>query len=96
MATYVAVGDSITEGFCDPAFEGPKPLRGRSAVFNANLWSIARTHQDEDEEPSPRLSSLSCLHAYALPWIGRRVRGVSAGDGMSPKPPVPKQVSARR
>jgi len=28
----------------DPRFAFFKPLRGRSAVFNANLWSIARTH----------------------------------------------------
>ncbi len=125
-----------------------KPLRGRSAVFNANLWSIARTHKTftldlwgirelqnramwaEDrvhltsaghqllarraahalgvayaeipathtpgEDTAPRLSSLNWLHTYALPWVGRRVRGVSAGDGMSPKLPVPMQVSARR
>ncbi|MEY2848804.1 MAG: hypothetical protein RI885_1469 [Actinomycetota bacterium] len=28
----------------DPQFSFLRPFRGRAAVFNANLWSIARTH----------------------------------------------------
>lgn len=128
-----------------------KPLRGRAAVYNANLWSIARTHGTftldlwgvrelqarsmwaEDrvhlapaghrllavraahalgipyfelaartpdapapaERPSP-LSMLSWAQRHALPWVGRRLRGVSTGDGLPPKLPHLITVSPRR
>jgi lysophospholipase L1-like esterase len=119
-----------------------RPLRGRSAVFNAHLWTIARKHgtfvldvwgmrelQDplvwaEDrvhlsamghrivasraaqalgvayaeigrprrvlgaEPPVPRVGDLptgTWLRRYAIPWLGRRLRGVSSGDGLHGK-----------
>lgn len=119
-----------------------KPFRGRAAVYNANLWSIARRHGTytldlwgvrelqaramwaEDRvhlapdghrllavraahalgvpyaEVAPRMTSplpvppraapltaWGWLGRHALPWVGRRLRGVSSGDGMSPKLP---------
>ncbi|MDO7882366.1 SGNH/GDSL hydrolase family protein [Antiquaquibacter soli] len=128
-----------------------KPLRGRAAVYNANLWSIARTHgtftldlwgvrelqarsmwaedrvhlapaghrllalraahslgvpyfelaprtPDAPTAPTPSTPStlLSWTQHYALPWIGRRLRGVSTGDGMPPKLPHLIPVSPRR
>ncbi|MHB1171541.1 MAG: SGNH/GDSL hydrolase family protein [Lacisediminihabitans sp.] len=129
-----------------------KPLRGRAAVFNANLWSIARTHEtftldlwgirefqnrsmwSEDRvhlttaghrllasraahalgiayfelpsgpgerEPAPvsaapSLSTLGWVRQHALPWVGRRLRRVSSGDGVSAKLPSPMPVGARR
>lgn len=140
-----------------------KPLRGRAAVFNANLWSIARTHETfildvwgmrefqgpdmwaEDRvhltpaghrllssraahvlgipyfeigrrsgAPTPvpygpgaadaaaaperrpaasgTLSTFAWLHRHAIPWLSRRLRRVSAGDGIGPKRPVPSPV----
>lgn len=124
-----------------------RPLRGRAAVFNAHLWSIARRHgtfvldvwgmrelQDpglwaEDRvhlsalghrllasraahslgvayaeigrpraapplaaAPQPGLPTGTWLHRYALPWAGRRLRGVSTGDGLGGKRPVPGPV----
>ncbi|MET4781431.1 SGNH/GDSL hydrolase family protein [Glaciihabitans sp. UYNi722] len=123
-----------------------KPLRGRAAVFNANLWSIARNHSaytldlwgmhelrnrsmwaedrvhlttaghrilagraaralglDDDEEfpwnpptASHHLPLTVWARRYALPWLGRRMRGVSLGDGMPAKQPSPEPVAARR
>lgn len=122
-----------------------KPLRGRAAVFNANLWSIARAHsaytldlwgirefrnrsmwaedrvhlttaghrllagraaraldierEESPGEPSPATGHLPVriwARRYALPWLGRRLRGVSLGDGLSPKLPSPVPVAARR
>ncbi len=32
------------------------------------------------------------LRGDALPWVGRRLRGVSSGDGRDPKDPVPRPV----
>jgi hypothetical protein len=115
-----------------------KPFRGRAAVFNANLWSIARTHgtftldlwgMRELHDPSmwaedrvhltpaghrllasraahalavpyyefgpkgaaPRsvpLNTIGWVHRHALPWIGRRIRKESLGDGRDPKLPA--------
>jgi lysophospholipase L1-like esterase len=126
-----------------------KPFRGRAAVFNANIWSIARANeavvldvwgvrefQDGSmwasdrvhlsprghrllaaraahtlgvpyaeiaagaraEPPtiaSPDLPFRTWLRVYAIPWAGRRLRGISAGDGLDPKRPVPCPVGAQ-
>jgi lysophospholipase L1-like esterase len=118
-----------------------KPLRGRAAVFNANLWSIARTHgtftldlwgarelqtkamwaedrvhltpaghrllarkaahslgvpyyevrRPEDAlapaAAGPDLTVLGWMRRHALPWVGRRLRRVSSGEGIPPKLP---------
>ncbi len=147
-----AAGVDVLLATCfDPQFAFfLRPFRGRAAVYNANLWSIARTHhtyaldlwgmrelQDrsmwsEDRvhltpaghrllavraahalgvpyfelpsaEPSPApapgsasLSTLDWLRMHALPWIGRRLRHVSSGDGISAKIPSPVVLSPRR
>ncbi len=46
VAALRASGSDVLLATCfDPRFTFfLKPLRGRAAVFNANLWSIARTH----------------------------------------------------
>jgi lysophospholipase L1-like esterase len=126
-----------------------KPLRGKAAVYNANLWSIARrygTHTldlwgirefrdrrmwSEDrvhltsaghrvlarhaahslgisywelpehqslqahDPVEPRISTSTWLRRYAVPWLGRRLRGVSAGDSLPPKLPAPCPVGGR-
>lgn len=127
-----------------------KPFRGRAAVYNANLWSIARQHGTytldlwgvrelqarsmwaEDRihlaPDGHRLVAIRAAHAlgvpyaevaprattplpvpdppraltawgwagrHALPWIARRMRGVSSGDGMPPKLPHLIAVGSR-
>lgn len=131
-----------------------KPFRGRAAVFNANIWSIARDHRavvldvwgvrefrdpamwasdrvhlssrghrllaahaahalgvpyaetaaaetsDGRHEPqqSPGTDDLpfrTWLRVHAIPWAGRRLRGISSGDGLSPKLPDAQPVRAQ-
>ncbi|MGO4299965.1 SGNH/GDSL hydrolase family protein [Leifsonia sp. RAF41] len=125
-----------------------KPFRGRAAVFNANIWSIARDQRAvvldvwgvrEFRDPAMwacdrvhlstrghRLLAAQAAHAlgvpyaeiggpeaspppepttppdsvplrtwlrvYAIPWVARRLRHVSTGDGRGPKLPVPQRV----
>jgi lysophospholipase L1-like esterase len=126
-----------------------KPFRGRAAVFNANVWSIARATEStvldvwgvrefQDgamwasdrvhlssrghrllaaraahtlgvpyaeiaarstaETPAPAPDPLplrTWLRVYAIPWVGRRLRHISAGDGIDAKQPVPCRVGAQ-
>jgi lysophospholipase L1-like esterase len=126
-----------------------KPLRGRAAVYNANLWSIARrygtitldlwgmrelqhrTMWAEDrvhlspaghrliatraahalhvpyfeiadvsipiviDAARPSLGTFGWLQRHALPWVGRRIRRVSTGDGVDPKLPRPFPITGR-
>jgi len=129
-----------------------KPFRGRAAVFNANIWSIARDHHAvvldvwgvrEFRDPAMwgadrvhlsarghRLLATHAAHAlgvpyaetavadtadardehvstpelpedlpfrtwlrvHAIPWAARRLRGISSGDGLSPKLPQVQPV----
>jgi lysophospholipase L1-like esterase len=127
-----------------------KPFRGRAAVFNADIWSIARANgasvldvwgirefqqtsmwaadrvhlstlghrllaaraanalgipyaeiaarsvpaTDGHSTPPDPLPFRTWLRVYAIPWAGRRLRGVSAGDGLGAKLPVPCRVGA--
>ncbi len=124
--------------------------RNRSAVFTANVWTVAQRHGaqvldlwgweslyhpelwapdrihltpaghhrvaqralellgfpgSEDWRaplpPRPPMARLDALRAdaswfreFALPWIGRRLRGRSSGDGLQPKIPAPQPVGA--
>ena len=129
-----------------------KPFRGRAAVFNANIWSIARDHHavvldvwgvrefrdpamwgadrvhlssrghrllathaahalgvpyaettvveasDAHEPPMPSTETTddlpfrTWLRVHAIPWAARRLRGISSGDGLSPKLPQAQPV----
>lgn len=116
-----------------------RPFRGRAAVYNGNLWSIARRHGTATLDvwgmrelqrrsmwaadrihlspdghrllasraahalgvpyfevrataaalPADELGTLGWLQQHALPWVGRRLRRVSSGDGIPPKLPNP-------
>jgi lysophospholipase L1-like esterase len=48
--------------------------------------------------PTGRVDALAAdarwVGEHFLPWVGRRVRGVSSGDGLAPKDPVPRLVPA--
>lgn len=140
VAQLRAAGADVLLATCfDPRFTFfLKPFRGRAAVFNANLWSIARTHGTftldlwgarelqssamwaEDRvhltpaghrllaskaahalgvpyyefgartapAPSgPSLGTVGWMQRHALPWIARRLRRRSTGDGRHPKLP---------
>jgi lysophospholipase L1-like esterase len=47
---------------------------------------------DLEATMSARLPTAVWLRRYALPWVGRRVRQVSSGDGRGPKLPAPVPV----
>jgi lysophospholipase L1-like esterase len=147
-----ASGANVLVANCfDPQFAFfLKPFRGRAAVFNADIWSIARANgasvldvwgirefqqttmwaadrvhlstlghrllaaraahvlgipyaeiaarsvaaTDAQATPPDPLPFRRWLRVYAIPWAGRRLRGVSTGDGLSPKLPVPCRVGA--
>lgn len=38
------------------------------------------------------VADLAWVGQHLVPWIGRRLRGVSSGDGLEPKDPVPRPV----
>jgi hypothetical protein len=40
-----------------------------------------------------REQTLRWAREHAVPWIGRRLRGTSSGDGRGPKRPTPEEVS---
>jgi lysophospholipase L1-like esterase len=140
VAVLRAAGCDVLLATCfDPRFAFfLKPFRGRAAVFNANLWSIARTHgtytldlwgmrelqnrgmwaedrvhlttaghrllatraahalgvsyfevgvRDLAPEAEPEVTTLRWMRRHAFPWIGRRLRRVSLGDGRGAKLP---------
>lgn len=151
-ALRAAGSDVLLANLFDPQFAFfLKPFRGRAAVFNANIWSIARDHQAtvldvwgvrefqeagmwasdrvhlsarghrtlaslaahtlgipyaetaplEEAASAPTAAAdpapddipfRTWLRVYAIPWAGRRLRHISAGDGMAPKHPVPRAV----
>ena len=47
-------------------------------------------------DPSRRRDALGedlrWVRVHLVPWIGRRIRGVSSGDGVLPKDPVPRPI----
>lgn len=49
-----------------------------------------------DADAAVRLPTSVWFRRHALPWIARRVRQVSSGDGRGPKLPVPTPVGQRR
>jgi lysophospholipase L1-like esterase len=51
---------------------------------------------DPGPAPAPlgRMPTSAWLRQHALPWVSRRVRGVSTGDGRGPKFPEPRPVGA--
>ena len=132
-------------GFDPGGFPVIRLVRGKTAVFNANLRAVARKHDclhvdlwsmrvladprewcedrlhlapdghrrvslracevagisvtEDWREPLPpdpagkprwasaRSQDIRWARTYAAPWLGRRLRGVSSGDGIEPKRP---------
>lgn len=65
----------------------------RAAAAGLGVTAIP-AHPDEGLEGAPRISTLDWVRRHGLPWLGRRIRRVSSGDGMQPKSPVPRQIGA--
>jgi hypothetical protein len=54
---------------------GPEAVRSQAALAQAAAWFAAR-----------RVDA-RWAREYAVPWFGRRLRGVSSGDSLAPKRP---------
>ncbi len=69
------------------ALERPTPAPDREQAEQADWWRAPL----DDQPAVPRLASLredvSWARLHLLPWVGRRLRGVSSGDGLPPKRP---------
>jgi lysophospholipase L1-like esterase len=74
---YVALGDSFTEGVGDPDPRHPNGLRGWADRVAEQLAARSADFAD-----------LLWTKDFLVPWIGRRVRGTSSGDGISAKRPT--------
>lgn len=82
-----------------PTPAGHRLLAARAAhSLGLPYWELpaqeAAVHASVTMEQHP--STLTWFARHALPWFGRRVRGISAGDGLSAKAPTPVPVRARR
>ncbi|WP_381558737.1 hypothetical protein [Streptomyces eurythermus] len=64
---YVALADSRTEGLADADDTWTRPLAGSAAPASAG-WRAAA-------------GALRWAAAFLGPWLGRRLRGSSPGDG---------------
>ncbi|MGH1548538.1 hypothetical protein ACRAWB_04910 [Leifsonia poae] len=47
---------------------------------------------DDPPAPPDAVPLRTWLRVYAIPWVARRLRHVSTGDGRGPKLPVPRTV----
>jgi hypothetical protein len=43
----------------------------------------------ERDRRQRRSADLAWMRAHAAPWVQRRLRGTSSGDGLSPRYPTP-------
>ncbi|WP_353810125.1 SGNH/GDSL hydrolase family protein [Agromyces sp. SYSU T00194] len=157
VARLRASGATVLLANCfDPQFAFfLRPFRGRAAVFNAHVWTIARRHgaavldlwgaaefrrqsmwaedrvhlsseghralarrashalgvpyaesatharspaaggagSTPSHPPDPTLSLPRWFVVHALPWLGRRMRRISSGDGRMPKRPYPAPIA---
>jgi hypothetical protein len=55
-------------------------------------WAVPLPPPDPVTRREALATDAEWLRAHVVPWIGRRVRGVSSGDGRDPKDPVPRPV----
>jgi lysophospholipase L1-like esterase len=72
--------------------------RGHLALLTAaaSALGLPPPTSSGDGVPPQRLPTSVWLRRHMLPWIARRVRQVSSGDGLGPKLPVPAPVGLRR
>lgn len=68
--------------------------RGHLALVRAAAASLGLPAPDEGDVADPRhLPNTVWFRRHALPWISRRLRQVSSGDGLGPKLPQPVPVA---
>lgn len=89
--------------FGDPAHWSPDRIhpstRGHLALAQvaANALGISKSPEPAMAPPvSVGLPTTVWLREHVLPWVGRRIRGVSSGDGRTAKIPEPRPVGALR
>jgi lysophospholipase L1-like esterase len=56
-------------------------------------WEVPLAPPDPLTRREALATDAEWLRAHLVPWIGRRVRGVSSGDGMDPKDPVLRPIA---
>jgi lysophospholipase L1-like esterase len=72
--------------------------RGHLALLAAatSVLGLPAPSTSDDVAAQSRLPTSVWLRRHLLPWIARRVRQVSSGDGRGPKLPIPAPVGQRR
>jgi lysophospholipase L1-like esterase len=69
------MGVTVEDDWREPLPLSPEAARSQAGLSQAAAWLAAR-----------RLDA-RWAREYAVPWAGRRLRGVSSGDGLAPKRP---------
>lgn len=64
-------------------------------VPGADSWRRAWPPRVELDSRTRRREDARWVREFLLPWISRRLRGTSSGDGLAPKRPVPGPWEAR-
>ena len=76
----VAAAVLETLGRADPALLDPALLGGEPGWWRKPLAPGARPGRRAD-----LVADVRWVRRYFMPWVGRRLRGVSSGDGLAPK-----------
>jgi lysophospholipase L1-like esterase len=71
-------------GITDAALLGGEP----------DWWRIPLPEVPEPSRTESLLADARWIRRHLLPWVGRRLRGVSSGDGRQAKDPTPRVISA--
>jgi hypothetical protein len=89
---YIALGDPFTEGLSDPDPQRAGEYRGWADRWPAT-WPPRRTARWPPARPRPLAVAVAeeaaWVRGFVEPWVGRRLRGRSSGDGRAPERPVP-------
>jgi hypothetical protein len=99
--SFVAIGDSFTEGLNDPTpgggFRGwadRLEVSGTLAEPHAAVALASRaTVSSRGAWVTARREDARWAKEYFLPWVNRRLHGTSSGDGVAPKRPDLRPVT---
>ena len=89
-------------GLADPSMWSEDRLhpstRGHLALLGAaaSALGLPAPTTSDDVASQRRLPTSVWMRRHLLPWIARRLRQVSSGDGLGPKLPVPAPVGQRQ
>lgn len=56
-------------------------------------WAVPLPPAPRTTRRASLAADLSWVRVHLVPWIGRRIRRISSGDGMAPKDPAPRPVA---